>query len=328
MLYVVLILGFGVVALVIAIPLANAAARTIGGGMAAWLNFHPTPYKGYTATLIQQLIVALVVPLIAALWPIYNSIRVTVREAISDYGIGNTGKVKHKPVSKGALFIPRPIRLSLRNAFRKRTRLALTLFTLVLGGAIFIGVYNLWASFDKTMTDIQGYFLADINLSFGRYYRFDEVAPIAQSVPGVSGVEGWTEYPGTLIMDEDQPGTQILFVAPPSTSTLIQPIITSGRWLEPGDENAIVIGNHLLNVFPDLKVGDWLTIEVEGKKTKWQIIGTLQSDRQCRSTAVVCNYEYLRPDRRTRASVFPAHPHRPARCDLAKEDQRSDPGAL
>ena len=126
-------------------------------------------------------------------------------------------------MSKGALFIPRPMRLSLRNAFRKRTRLTLTLFTLVLGGAIFIGVYNLWASFDKTMTDIQGYFLADINMSFGRYYRYDEVAPMAQSVPGVSSVEGWTEYAGTLIMDEEQAGTQILFVAPPSTSTLIEP---------------------------------------------------------------------------------------------------------
>ncbi|RPI95237.1 MAG: FtsX-like permease family protein [Chloroflexi bacterium] len=293
MMYVVLILGFGVVALVIAVPLANAAAKIIGGGMAAWLNFHPTPYKGYTATLIQQLIVALVVPFIAALLPIYNSIRVTVREAISDYGIGSGGKIKHKPVGKGALFIPRPIRLSLRNAFRKRTRLALTLFTLILGGAIFIGVYNLWASFDKTMTDIQGYFLADINLSFGRYYRFDEVAPIAQSVPGVSGVEGWTEYPGTLIMDEDQPGTQILFVAPPSTSTLIQPIITSGRWLQPGDENAIVIGNHILNVFPDLKVGDWLTIEVDGKETKWQIIGTYSLTGNVVPPLLYANYEYL-----------------------------------
>ena len=65
------------------------------------------------------------------------------------------------------MLIPRPIRISLRNTFRRKTRLALTLFTLVLGGAVFIGVYNLWASFDKSMEEIQGYFLADINISFG-----------------------------------------------------------------------------------------------------------------------------------------------------------------
>jgi putative ABC transport system permease protein len=220
-------------------------------------------------------------------------VRVTVREAISDYGIGGNAKPKDKSVNKGALFMPRPMRLSLRNAFRKRARLILTLFTLVLGGAIFIGVYNLWASFDKTIEDIQGYFLADINMSFGRYYRYDEVASLAKNVPGVSSVEGWTEYAGTLISDEKQAGTQILFVAPPSTSTLIDPIITSGRWLKTGDENAIVIGNHLLNIFPNLKVGDWLTIKIDNKETKWHIIGTYSITGNVNPPLLYVNYEYL-----------------------------------
>lgn len=291
--YIVLILGFGLAALLIAFPLANLAARGMGGWMASYLNFYLLPYSPYPSAIAQEVIVALAVPLLAALLPIYNSMRVTVREAVSDYGIGSSAKPKQTAVNKGVTVIPRPIRLSLRNAFRKRTRLALTLFTLVLGGAIFIGVYNLWASFDKTMTDIQGYFMADINMSFGRYYRYDEVAPIAMSIPGVSSVEGWTEYAGTLIMEEDKPGTQIVFIAPPSTSTLIQPIITSGRWLTSEDQNAIVIGNHLLNVFPDLKVGDWLTIEIEGKKTKWQIIGTYSLTGNVSPPLLYTNYEYL-----------------------------------
>lgn len=291
--YIVLIMGFGLAALLIAFPLANLAARGMGGWMATYLNFYLLPYSPYPSAVAQEVIVALAVPLLAALLPIYNSMRVTVREAVSDYGIGSNVKPKQTAVNKGVTVIPRPIRLSLRNAFRKRTRLVLTLFTLVLGGAIFIGVYNLWASFDKTMTDIQGYFMADINMSFGRYYRFDEVAPIAQSVPGVSSIEGWTEYPGTLIMDDEQAGTQILFVAPPSTSTLIKPIITSGRWLTSEDQNAIVIGNHLLNIFPDLKVGDWLTIEVEEKETKWQIIGTYSLTGNVSPPLLYANYEYL-----------------------------------
>ncbi len=291
--YVFLILGFGLGALAIAVPLANAAAKSLGGGMAAYLNFLPAPYVGYKSTLILQAIVALVVPLLAAIWPIYNSVRVTVREAISDYGIGGNAAPKEKRVSRTALWFPRPIRLSLRNAFRRKLRLSLTLFTLVLGGAIFIGVYNLWASFDQTIKDIQGYFLADINISFGRYYRFDEVAAIARSVPGVSSAEGWTEYPGTLIMSEEEAGTQIALVAPPSTSTLIDPIITAGRWLATGDENAIVIGNHLLNVYPNLKVGDWLTIEIDNKKTQWHIVGIYSITGNVSPPLLYVNYEYL-----------------------------------
>src|SRR5215211_774923 len=291
--YLVLVLGFGLAALLIAMPLSNGAARSIGGGMATYLNFNPLPFKMYPSAILQQTIVALLIPLLAALWPVYHSVRITVREAISDYGIGGNAQSKDDSVSKRALFIPRPMRLSLRNAFRRKLRLGLTLFSLVLGGAIFIGVYNLWASFDKTIEDIQGYFMADINLSLGRYYRYDEVAPLAESVPGVSSVEGWTEYPGTLISDEESAGTQILFVAPPSTSTLIDPIITAGRWLTTGDENAIVIGNHLLNIFPDLKVGDWLTIKIDGKETTWRIVGFYTITGNINPPLLYVNYEYL-----------------------------------
>ncbi|MFN8413889.1 MAG: FtsX-like permease family protein [Anaerolineales bacterium] len=291
--YMVLILGFGIGSLLIAVPLANAVAKSIGGGMATWLNFYTSPYQGYTSTLVQQIIVAIVVPLIAAIVPIYNSVRVTVREALSDYGLGGNARPKADSVNENSTLIPRPIQISLRNTFRRKARLTITLFTLVLGGAVFIAVYNLWASFDKVMQDIQGYFLADINISFDRGYRFDKVADIAKTVPGVESVEGWLEYPGTLKMNDEDTGTQILFVAPPSTSTLIDPIITSGRWLKPGDENAIVIGNHLLKVFPDLKVGDWLTIEANGKKTKWHIVGTYSIAGNVSPPLLYVNYEYI-----------------------------------
>ena len=291
--YLVLILAFGIGSLLIAIPLANAAASTIGGGMAQWLNFYTTPFKGYTSTLVQEILVAIVVPLLAAILPIYNSVKITVREALSDYGLGGNAKPKDDSVGKNSVLIPRPIRISLRNTFRRKTRLAITLFTLVLGGAVFIGVYNLWASFDKVMEDIQGYFLADINISFDRGYRYDKVGNIAMGVPGVEGAEGWLEYTGTLDMGDEEAGTQILFVAPPSTSKLIDPIITSGRWLQPGDENAIVIGNHLLQIFPDLKVGDWLTIKTNGKDTDWRIVGTYSITGNVSPPLLYVNYEYL-----------------------------------
>ena len=221
--YVVLILGFGLGALLIAVPLANMAAQFIGGGMAEWLNFRVPPYQGYSVTYVQQIFVALVVPLLAAIFPVYNSVRVTVREAISDYGLGGNAKPKKDSVSQKSVLIPRPIRISIRNTFRRKARLGITLFTLVLGGAVFIAVYNLWASFDKVMEDIQGYFLADINIAFDHGYRFEKVANIAEGIPGVDSAEGWLEYPGTLKMGDDEAGTQILFVAPPSTSDFDRP---------------------------------------------------------------------------------------------------------
>lgn len=292
--YVVLILAFGLVALAISIPLAGWLGYKVGGFMGSWLNFDLRSFTFYPETIIQQAIAALVVPLLAAIYPIMRSVNITVREAISDYGLGGNPKKKSASVSKGAVMIPRPLRISLRNTFRRKTRLALTMFTLVLGGAIFIGVFNLWAAFDKTMDDIQGYFLADINVSFDHSYRFDRVAALAESVPGVKSVEGWMEISGTLMTDnKDDKGSQILFVAPPSNSTLIKPIITDGRWLTPGDENALVVGNQMLAIRPDLKVGDWMTIKINGKENKWHVIGFYRLTGNVNPPLVYTNSEYI-----------------------------------
>jgi putative ABC transport system permease protein len=291
---VVLILGFGLCSLAISVPLANKAAQTVSNAMAASLNFFPATYRGYPAAYIQQAIVALIVPLLAAVLPIYNSVRMTVRETLSEYGIGGKTKPKKTSVNKGTLLIPRPMRLSLRNAFRRKMRLALTLFTLTLAGALFIGVYNLWASFAQDIDDVQGYMLADINVSFIRGYRLDKVFEMTLNIPGVSDVEGWLEYDGTLMPEgTDEAGRQIHFVAPPSTSTLIDPIVIAGRWLQPGDENAVVIGNHLLNVFPELKVGDTLTIKINEKETEWHIIGFYSAPIPLDTPYLYVNYEYI-----------------------------------
>jgi putative ABC transport system permease protein len=116
---------------------------------------------------------------------------------------------------------------------------------------------------------------------------------MAESIAGVEGTEGWLEYPATLVSDIDGAGTQVAFVAPPSDSMLIDPIITSGRWLKPGDENAIVIGNHLLQRFPDLKIGDILTIEANGKKSAWRIVGIYSITGNVSPPLLYVNYEYL-----------------------------------
>jgi putative ABC transport system permease protein len=291
--YLVLILAFGLTAFAISVPLAAWLGYRVGGGLADWLNFDLGAFKFYPEAILEQSIVAIVVPLLAASYPLIRSVRLTVREAISDYGIGGSSKPKDASVSKNALLIPRPIRLSLRNTFRRKLRLALTLFTLVLGGAIFIGVLNLRDSFAKVMVDVQGYFLADINVSFDHAYRFDKVAALAESIPGVKSVEGWLEYPGTLVTDKDKAGMQILFVAPPSSSTLIKPIVTDGRWLAPGDENALVIGNQLLEVMPNLKVGDWLTIKTNEKESKWLIVGVYRITGNVDPPLLYTNYEYI-----------------------------------
>ena len=291
--YLVLILSFGLIALIIAIPISNRSAENIGLGMAKYLGFYISPYHGYTATLIQQIIVALVVPVLAALWPVYNSVRITVREALADYGIRGGARPSRKSVSRVNLLLSRPMRLSLRNAFRRKGRLSLTLFTLVLAGAVFISVFNLRASFYKVIDELAGYYLADVIITFNRLYRLEQLTPIAESVPDVQGAEGWMEFPGTLVHGKDKTETQVYLVAPPSSSILIKPIVIAGRKIQKGDENAIAVSNYLMQMFPDLKVGDWLTIKINDKETKWKIVGVYSMTSSGGSPILYVNNDYF-----------------------------------
>jgi putative ABC transport system permease protein len=291
--YLALVLGFGVVAFLIAAPLANITSQIVGEGIARWMGIYPTPYKGYPITLMQQAFITLGIPPLAAILPIYNRVKITVREALNNHGLGENTKLKKDSANENFTFIPRPINISLRNTFRRKTRLGLTLVTLILGGAIFMAVYNLWASFDRAIEDVGGYLSADINIKFDHGYRFDKLANIVKDIPGVESSEGWLEYEGTLKMDGDKAGVQMTFIAPPSSSTLIDPIIIAGRWLEPEDENAVVVGNDLLKTFPDTKIGDFITIETNGRKTNWQIVGVFSLPGSSNVHLMYANEEYL-----------------------------------
>ena len=290
--YMALLLAFGLPALVISIPLAGWAAYQTGLFTGNFLNFDVGPFRLDPLTLVLQAVLAFVAPLTAALAPLLNGLRVPVREALSDYGIGNAPAGRKQEIIH-LDFFPRPVLISLRNTVRKKARLTLTLFALVLGGAVFIAVFNLWQTFDQTMHEVQGYFLADINLSFTSYHHLDEVKAIAMQDPNVISVEGWMSANAEVMLPDDESSNDVILMAPPSTSTLIQPILTEGRWLSPLDTNAVVIGNHMLQVRPDLKVGDWITIKLKDEKKQWQIVGLYRMPGNNSPPLLYTNYEYL-----------------------------------
>jgi hypothetical protein len=54
-----------------------------------------------------------------------------------------------------------------------------------------------------------------------------------------------------------------------------------------------VIGNHLLQRLPHLKIGDTLTIEANGKKSPWRIVGIYSITGNVNPPLLYVNYEYL-----------------------------------
>ncbi len=293
--YLVMVMAFGFLAFLIAAPIAAAAGYVVARGIGAYLNFQVAGFRIPTSTLILELVVAILIPLVSALFPVFKGTRISIREAISDYGLSS----KKAAVSVIDKIInqfhnlPRPQIISMKNTFRRKTRLFLTLSTLTLAGAIFISVLNVQSSFMKEIDQTIGYILSDVNIAFSRPHRIQRLQSIARSVPGVIMVEGWGAASAELLYSGSDTSTEISILAPPAQSTLIKPVLTAGRWLRPDDENSIVIGNHLIKVRPDLKVGSQVMLKINGKEYQWNVVGIYHMAGNTLTPMVYANYEYI-----------------------------------
>jgi putative ABC transport system permease protein len=312
--YLTLVTCFGVLAFLIAaptsLPLGYLTAKVISG----FFNFDVGAFRIPLPALLLQLGISLLIPLLTALLPILSGAGITITEAINSRGLGSSG-LGHGLIDRWiekVRSLPRPLLISLRNTIRRKGRLALTLSTLTMAGGIFIAVFNLWSVIDLMMEHTFGYFLADVTVTLTRPFRIEQIAPLIHSNPQVGAVEGWGTASAQLLSRDKQSVLEIMILAPPPGSKLIEPVLTSGRWLEKEDQNAMVIGNHLIKERPDLKVGDEMIVEIEGREYPWRIVGIYELAGMMAAPMVYVNNTYLaqivhEADRTTSFRVMTIH---------------------
>jgi putative ABC transport system permease protein len=79
-----------------------------------------------------------------------------------------------------------------------------------------------------------------------------------------------------LVNENGDAAESVEMMGAPPESTLIEPILVRGRWLIPGDENAIVLNEAFISRYPDLDVGDTITLYVNRREVDWTIVGFFQ----------------------------------------------------
>lgn len=296
--YVVLILIYGLLAFLIAMPLADWVSFSLLSFLAKELNFILLGRRLVWQVVLMQAALALIMPQLAALQPILRGTKISVQDALAGLSAGKgTERSTHRQVGwqriAQALNISRPLLIALRNTFRRRGRLILTLSTLSLGGAVFIATFNVQVSMGKYIDQIGQYFLADVNVSLDKPYRIEEINRLLANVNGVGRIEGWAAGRSELILADGSSGESVSLLAPPSNSNLVKPVVLQGRWIVPGDSNAIVLNELFLSTFPGLKVGETITLRVNGKDTDWLIVGFFQFAGRNGGLSAYTSYDYL-----------------------------------
>ncbi len=277
--YLLLVITYGVLAAIISVPLAAMAAHGIRLFFSSQTGVLGRSFALDSTAVIVQILVALLAPLLASLGPILSGARITVREAISTYGLGGASGLIERFVTSAQL-LPYTLLLTIANTFRNKPRLAFTQISLVGSGIIFITVLGVRDStsytFGTELTSIHQY---QVTLEFEEDERISRIAPMTLAQPGVAALEMWNVEKATVRPAMQREYTvddrQTLLFGLPSDSQMYTPKITMGRWLLPEDERAVVLHEELAAKV-GVGVGDWVTFRYRaGKESNWQVVGLL-----------------------------------------------------
>lgn len=275
--YMVMVASFGAMALVIAIPLSLVVARGLSTQVGRQLNLSIVEFQMPLPILVMEIAVAFLAPMLSALVPILNATGISPAQAISDYSAGAKNNVVDMTLAR-IRSLPRPLLLSVRNVFRSRLRLVMTMITLVLAGAFFITVLNVRQAIRISLNDFIGMANFDIRLSLDQPYS-DQITNHLLSIPGVVKVEGDLSRSVSRILDDGSEGGNFLLNGLRYDSEFVDPPIHEGHWLEaPNRLNRynLVVTTELSDT-ENIELGDVLTLKLNGEEQEWQVVGIVRA---------------------------------------------------
>jgi putative ABC transport system permease protein len=237
-----------------AIGLGLYVGNTLATSLAPQIPLELGPFAVSVWVVATSLVVGFGVPLLAALLPLWNGTRLTVREALSAYGVG----LWKEPSALGGLsqrltWVSATTWLGLRGLFRKRWRALLSLSTLTLAAASFLVVQTATASVNGTIGAVDAPVFADMTVHFSDSTLYSRIQSQLEALANLQRVErtgstnASTQW-GVLQVSGYEPDTQIYHYQ-----------LTSGRWFQDGDTNVVLLSDSAARK-SGLKVGDTLTL--------------------------------------------------------------------
>jgi putative ABC transport system permease protein len=262
-------LFLGIAAVIVSLPLGLLGSRALCRYMAVFLNFNINSFAVPLWVYLLVVIVGIAAPLIAAAYPVWKGSGAPVRVALADFGLTQTtfgsSRLDRALARMGSGF--RPLVFAIRNSFRRRARLALTLVTLAAGGLFFLTALNVRASMMNTIDRMFAPRKFDLTVALRELYDVEKLQSAIDKTPGIKRAEGWLTTEASLGSD------RFGVVALPPDSQLLKSEILEGRDLVAGDTDAIVINQALAGKLRQMRVGQTIALRIGGVEKEWRVIG-------------------------------------------------------
>ncbi len=275
--YLASMLVYGLMAVCISVPLGVFGAQAFSRFVAGRINFDIVYFTLSPAILILQVFVGLIVPPLAAVIPILRGTWITAREAIYDQrssdALQKEGGIDR--LIEKLRGLPRPLMLSLRNTFRRKGRLRLTLGTLIIASSVFIAIFSVRVGLFTMVYNIFHLMEYDVAVDFQTDQPIDTLLREARRIDGVEDCEAWNIGNGQLVRDDGSEGPNIIVFGLPPDSRYSNPIVESGRWLDSGNVGEVVFTQDVLIDNPELQIGREITLKVNDEEETLVIVGAV-----------------------------------------------------
>ena len=273
-----------VAALLIGIPLSQIAASVLYSNLSTLLNLELTDRSIPHWVPLLQVGTGLLIPIIAVAFPVIRGSQLSVRRALDNYGVSQTSQGNNSGKSwPGHLsFGGETFTLSLRNVFRQRSRLIMTLGLLAAGGAMFMTALNVSEAWDTNLRRIYKQRFYDLDVKLNTPRRVDTLLAKLKRLPGVRVVEEWSYAPTSFVKNvpyelsqtyPDKGHGSFTIQALPIPTNVLKPTLTEGNWLSKTGANDVVLNQLARALSPGVAIGDTLSLSVNGKPTPWHVIG-------------------------------------------------------
>lgn len=268
-LYLCYIIVYSLIALLLGIPISLYLAKVLSSYSYVLLSFTTKEVTYSVNTLLIQIGIGLGLPIISGLIPVMNGVRISIYDALTK---GSKQSIKGFP--SWLLNIPwvsRPFLFIIRDTLQRKFRFFLTVVTLSIGGAIVISVLTVYQSLLHTVDESLKYEKYDLQVIVSGTSDKKQLEDVS-TTDNVQGVEIWNLTSGSFVNGIVRSG-YLSIVQPPISSSFIEPKIIEGRWLKDGQSNEIVLDSYFLKSYPSIRVGDYVTIEINGERVQYKVVG-------------------------------------------------------
>lgn len=312
-------LVLGGAAVVAALPLGVVAGRAICRTMAVFLNFDVVRFDVPLWVYMLVLLAGLVVPVGAALLPVWRGTRVPVHEALAErafdarpYGTSPIDRARARLGGTNRLAL-----LALRNATRNRLRSALTVVTLALGGLFFMSALGVKQSLVRAVDRYYAASRSDLSISLASDTALDRVEQAVQRVPDVVTMEGWVVVDGSLAgQDPAHRRNRLSVIGLPAQSAMMTFDVTAGD-AQPSSGDGVVLNSALHDRLGRPLVGALVRLTVGRQEEQFRVEGVVR-EPFAQPVAYVARAFFAERSKQGTTNTLQVTLADPARAEVAK----------